>query len=195
MNGALIMELTSGYLSGHFLIASPGITDSRFEQSVIYIFKHDYSGAAGIVINSLSNHINFLELCNQLSISATGDLSRNILYDGGPVEGNRGYVLHSDDFVGRDTQRFKDTGLALTTTIDIIRKLAIGEGPKNALIALGYVGWAPGQLDAELQRHGWLHCKADSHIIFNIPYMLRWQIALNNMGLQINQITDYSGHA
>jgi putative transcriptional regulator len=189
------MELTHGYLSGHFLIASPGIGDSRFAQAVIYIFKHDYSGAAGIIINSLSNHINFLELCNQLSIPATGDLSRNILYDGGPVEGNRGYVLHSDDFVGRDTQKFHGTGLALTTTIDIIRKLASGEGPKNSLIALGYVGWAPGQLDAELQKHGWLYCKADSHIIFNIPHMMRWQVALNNMGLQMNQIMDYSGRA
>ena len=189
------MELTNGYLEGHFLIASPGISDPRFEKSVIYIFKHDYSGAAGIVINALSNHINFLELCNQLSIPARGDVSRNVLYDGGPVEGNRGYVLHTDDFIGRDTQKFLGTGLALTTTIDIIRKLAVGEGPKNALIALGYVGWAAGQLETELQKHGWLYCKADSHIIFDVPHMIRWQIAVNNMGLQINQITDYSGHA
>jgi putative transcriptional regulator len=189
------MELTSGYLNGHFLIAAPGINDTRFEKSVIYIFKHDYSGAGGIVINNLSNHINFLELCNQLSIPAVGDLSRNILYDGGPVEGNRGYVLHSDDFIGRDTQKFEGTGLALTTTIDIIRKLACGEGPKNALIALGYVGWSPGQLDAELQKHGWLYCKADSQIIFDTPHMMRWQTAVNKIGLQVNQITDYSGHA
>ena len=189
------MELANGYLSGYFLIASPGIEDSRFEQSVIYIFKHDYSGAAGIIINMLSNHINFLELCNQLAIPATGDISRNLLYFGGPVEGNRGYVLHSDDFIGRDTQKFAGTGLALTTTIDVIRKLASGEGPKHSLIALGYVGWAPGQLDAELQKHGWICCKADKQIIFDVPHMIRWQVALNNMGLQVNQITDYSGHA
>jgi putative transcriptional regulator len=189
------MELTDGYLNGHFLIAAPGIGDARFEQSVIYVFKHDYSGASGIIINSLSNHINFLELCSQLSITATGDLSRHCLYFGGPVEGNRGYVLHSDDFIGRDTQKFADTGLALTTTIDIIRKLAVGEGPKHSLIALGYVAWAPGQLDSELQKHGWLYCKADKQIIFDVPHMMRWQVAVNNMGLHINQITDYSGHA
>jgi putative transcriptional regulator len=189
------MELTDGYLSGHFLIASPGIADNRFEQSVIYIFKHDYSGASGIVINSLCDHINFIELCNQLSITASGDMSRHSLYLGGPLEGNRGYVLHSDDFTGRDTQKFEGTGLALTTTIDVIRKLAHGEGPKQSLIALGYVGWAPGQLDSELQKHGWLFCRADKSIIFDVPHMIRWQIALNNMGLQVNQITGYSGHA
>lgn len=189
------MELTDGYLEGYFLIASPGITDERFEQSVIYIFKHDYSGASGIMINRLSNHINFLELCNQLSINATGDISRHNLYDGGPVENNRGYVLHTDDFKGRDTQIFKNTGLALTTTIDVIRKLATGGGPTNALIALGYVGWAPGQLDSELQKHGWLYCKADASIIFDVPYMMRWQVAVKKIGLNINQITDYSGNA
>lgn len=189
------MELTDGYLQGHFLIASPGIADERFEQSVIYVFKHDYSGAAGLIINKVSDHINFLELCNQLSISATGDITRHTLFEGGPVEGNRGYVLHSDDFMGRDTQVFKGTGLALTTTIDIIRKLANGGGPTNALITLGYVGWAPGQLDTELQQHGWLYCKADSNIIFDVPHMMRWQVALGKIGLSMNQITDYSGRA
>ncbi|MFT6072370.1 MAG: putative transcriptional regulator [Alphaproteobacteria bacterium] len=190
------MELTNGYLEGRFLIATPGIHDARFDQAVIYIFKHDYSGASGIVINQVSNHINFLELCNQLSIPATGDLSRHVLYDGGPVESNRGYVLHSDDFKGRDTQVFENTGLALTTTIDVIRKLAEGsQAPKQSLISLGYVGWAPGQLESELQKHGWLYCNADKNIIFDTPYMMRWQTAVNKIGFQINQITDYSGHA
>lgn len=189
------MELTTGYLEGHFLIAGPGIEDDQFEKSVIYIFKHDYSGASGIVINKISGHINFLELCNQLSISATGDISRHTLYDGGPVESNRGYVLHTDDFKGRDTQIFKNTGLALTTTVDVIRKLATGSGPKNALISLGCVGWAPGQLDAELQQMDWLYCKANPEIIFDIPHMMRWEVAVKNIGLQINQITGFSGHA
>lgn len=189
------MELTDGYLSGYFLLASPGIGDERFEQSIIYIFKHDYSGASGIVINTLSDHINFSELCSQLSITLKDETARHSLYLGGPLEGNRGYVLHTDDFTGRDTEKFEGTGLALTTTIDVIRKLAQGEGPKQALIALGYVGWGPGQLDSELQRHGWLFCKANKSIIFDVPHMIRWQVALNNMGIEINQVAGYSGRA
>jgi len=190
------MELTDGYLEGRLLIASPGIFDQEFAQTVIYVFKHDATGAAGLVMNQVSTHINFTELCNQLSIAPTNiSLVEHTLCDGGPVEGNRGYVLHSDDFKGRDTQIFPNTGLALTTTVDIIRKLASGNGPKQAHIALGYVGWGAGQLEIEMQRHGWLYCHADKEILFNTPHLKRWQEAINKIGLNVNQLTDYSGHA
>lgn len=189
------MELTEGYLQDHFLVAAPGIQDERFERTVIYIFKHNKTGAAGLIINKPSEQMSFSELCEQLSITPQIDASRFTLFNGGPVESNRGYVLHSNDFEGRDTEKFKEIGLNLTTTVDVIKRLSEGKGPKQALLALGYAAWDAGQLDSELTRHGWLYCKAEHDIIFDVPNMMRWETVIGRMGLNFGGLAEYTGRA
>ena len=147
------------FLEGKLLIAMPGMEDERFAQTVIYMCAHSSKGAMGIVINKPIPGLSFAELMKQLEIEtrlALGDFP--ILY-GGPVETGRGFVLHSGDYEGSDSTLPVSEDISLTATLDILRAIAQGRGPKQALFALGYAGWAPGQVETEFQGNGWLHCE------------------------------------
>ena len=187
------MDYTDGYLQGQFLVAAPAIQDERFEKTVLYIFHHDKKGASALIINKPSQHIDFEELCDQLNIDSQN--INHVLYDGGPVEGNRGYVLHTDDFSGRDTEVVEGTGLSVTTTVDVIKRVAEGKGPERVLMALGYAAWGPGQLEEELTRHGWLHATADKDIIFDIPHGRRWETVIKRLGINFGALAEYTGTA
>lgn len=189
------MDYTDGYLQGQFLIAAPGIQDERFERALLYLYRHDRRGAAGLVINKPSEHIDFSELCEQLSIVVQPEKSHLTLFEGGPVEGNRGYVLHTSDFKGRDTELIPDTGLSLTTTVDVIKRIADGTGPEDALMALGYASWEPGQLENEMTRHGWLYAKADMDVIFGVHHTKRWETVIERLGLNFGGLAEYTGQA
>lgn len=189
------MEYTDGYLQGHFLIAAPGIADERFDGALLYVYRHDITGAAALVINKPSEHIDFCELCEQLSITPHHDAMTTTLFEGGPVEGNRGYVLHTDEFIGRDTQKIEGTSLSITTTVDIIKRIATGNPPEKYLIALGCALWEAGQLDAEMTRHGWLYAKADMDILFDMPHTKKWNKALDGLGLNMSGLAQYTGRA
>ena len=162
-----------GFLDGQMLIASPGMQDERFSRSLIYMCAHSSEGAMGIVVNQPAPHISFPDLLVKLDVipaadkiqlpTRAGDVT---VLKGGPVETERGFVLHSADFFIENSTLPIDEGICLTATLDILKAIARGEGPASAILALGYAGWSPGQLENEMQHNGWLHCSADPELIF-----------------------------
>src|SRR6201984_3882896 len=162
-----------GYLDGQLLIAMPVMGDPRFEASVIYLLAHSSEGAMGIMVNRPAGSIDFPELLVQLKIinkteqiKLPGNAESMKVLSGGPVDTGRGFVLHSSDFyIAQATLKIAD-GICLPATIDILKAIAKGEGPRHAILALGYAGWAPGQLENEIQEHGWLHCDAHAGSLF-----------------------------
>ena len=183
------------YLTGQLLIAMPMMPDPRFERTVIYMCAHTEDGAMGLVVNKPMPSIKVAELLEQLEINAewpTAD-DDQVLF-GGPVESGRGFVLHSADFQ-REGTMVVDDGIALTATIDILRAIADGSGPKHYLLALGYAGWGPGQLDAEIQANGWLHAPSDERLLFDHDLDGKWERAIAKIGVSPAMLSGESGHA
>ena len=149
---------------GQILLAMPAMNDPRFERSVIFVCAHNEHGAMGVVINKTLDSIDFPELLGQMDI-LTNDAARNIaVHFGGPVENQRGFVLHSTDYRNNDTL-VVDGQISLTATLDVLRDLAQGQGPENFILALGYAGWGPGQLEAEFQDNAWLLVPASCELV------------------------------
>lgn len=190
------------YLDGRLLIAMPVMDDERFARSVIYLCAHSADGAMGIVVNRAAGSIDFPDLLVQLDIigkddqiKLPDDAERMKVLKGGPVETGRGFVLHSSDFFIKDATLPIDDGICLTATLDILKAIALGEGPKQAILALGYAGWAPGQLENEIQHNGWLHCDADEDLIFGRNVEDKYQRALDKIGIDIGMLSNEAGHA
>ena len=191
-----------GYLDGRLLIAMPVMGDPRFERSVIYLCAHSSEGAMGIIVNRPAGSIDFPELLVQLDIIKKADqitLPENAetmkVLKGGPVETGRGFVLHSSDyFIANATLKIND-GVCLTTTVDILKAIAKGKGPKHAILALGYAGWRPGQLETEIQDNGWLHCDADAELIFGDDVDDKYDRALRKIGIDPGMLSNEAGHA
>jgi putative transcriptional regulator len=192
-----------GYLDGQLLIAMPAMGDPRFSRSVIYLCAHSSEGAMGIIINQRAPNISFTELLEQLniivpsedSISLPPRLSAMSVHLGGPVETGRGFVLHSADYFKAESTLPIDESVCLTATIDILRDIAKGSGPNKALLALGYAGWAPGQLENEIQANGWLNCPADPELIFDPEVDRKYNRALGSLGIDPIRLVNDSGHA
>jgi putative transcriptional regulator len=184
----------SGYLAGQLLIAMPQMQDSRFQKSVLYLCVHTERGAMGLVINKVLDSLTVPELMAHLEVPAETPLKPEKVHFGGPVETTRGFVLHSDDYVDEGTQLVGD-GLALTATLDILRAIGRGEGPRQILLALGYAGWGPGQLDAEIQANSWLHAPADNSIVFEIDNDAKWERAVKRIGIDARMLSSEAGHA
>ncbi|MEN3930354.1 YqgE/AlgH family protein [Microvirga sp. W0021] len=191
-----------GFLEGHLLIAMPTMDDPRFERSVIYMCSHTDQGAMGIIINRPAEHIDFPELLVQLDIISekdTFDLNSRLhnfeLMMGGPVENTRGFVLHSPDYRTPDNTIDIDDGVCLTATVDILRAIARGAGPKEALLALGYAGWSPGQIESEVQANCWLTCPATADILFHEAVDLRYEMALHSIGVDLGFLSNVAGRA
>jgi putative transcriptional regulator len=183
-----------GYLTGQLLIAMPTMRDVRFARTVIYLCAHNESMAMGLVINRLIGSITFVELLQQLGISASDEVQETRVHFGGPVESGRGFVLHSDDY-RHDTTLDVENGIALTATTDILRDIATGRGPRRSLLALGYAGWGPGQLDSEIQANGWLHVGADEALIFDSDLEGKWERAIGKLGVDVSLLSGEAGHA
>ncbi len=191
-----------GYLDGRLLIAMPVMDDERFSRSVIYLCAHSSEGAMGIVVNRAAGSIDFPGLLVQLNIidkdhqiTLPDAAERLKVLKGGPVETGRGFVLHSSDFFIKDATLPIDDGICLTATLDILKAIAGGTGPKQAILALGYAGWAPGQLENEIQHNGWLHCDADADLIFGRNVEDKYQRALDKIGIDIAMLSNEAGHA
>jgi putative transcriptional regulator len=183
------------FLEGKLLIAMPGMADERFAQTVIYMCAHSSKGAMGIVINKPIPGLSFAELMKQLQIQAgpaAGDVP--ILY-GGPVETGRGFVLHSGDYEGSDSTLTVSENISLTATLDILRAIADGRGPKHALFALGYAGWGAGQVENEFQVNGWIHCQADPALVFGTDPQAKWSAALARLGIGPSGLVSDAGRA
>ena len=191
-----------GYLDGQMLIAMPSMHDERFARTLIYVCAHSSEGAMGIVVNQLAANINFPDLLVQLEVIPAAELIQlpahagtvKIL-KGGPVETGRGFVLHSSDFFIENSTLPIDDGICLTATLDILKAIARGDGPASAVLALGYAGWAPGQLETEMQANGWLHCAADPELIFGTDTGGKYEKALRKIGIDLGQLSSESGHA
>jgi putative transcriptional regulator len=190
------------YLDGQLLIAMPVMGDPRFERSVIYMCAHSSEGAMGIMVNRPAGSIDFPELLVQLDIIKEDDqikLPENAesmkVLKGGPVDTGRGFVLHSSDFYIENATLRIDDGICLTATVDILKAIAKGAGPKHAILALGYAGWAPGQLENEIQGNGWLHCDADQDLIFGGDVEEKYARALRKIGIDPGMLSNDAGHA
>ena len=187
-------EESGGYLTGQLLIAMPAMRDARFARTVIYLCAHNAEGAMGLVINRLASAISFPDLLEQLGIQAP-NLEREIrVHFGGPVESGRGFVLHSGEYRHESTLQVADE-MALTATIDILQDIANGRGPRRSLLALGYAGWGPGQLDSEIQANGWLHVGADDALVFDEDLDTKWERALAKLGADPSLLSGEAGHA
>jgi len=182
------------YLTGQLLIAMPQMADDRFERTVIYMCAHNEDGAMGLVLNKLLGSVTFPELLEQLGIEAPQPNTEIRVHFGGPVETGRGFVLHSTDYV-RDGTLMVDDDMALTATIDILRSIADGGGPRRCLLALGYAGWGPGQLDAEIQANGWLSVPADETLVFSDDLESKWERSLLKIGVSPTALSGEAGRA
>ncbi len=180
-------------LLGQLLVAMPGMRDSRFEKTVIYICAHSAEGAMGLVVNKPCDEITFPDLLEQLGIEENGATDRIDLHFGGPVESSRGFVLHSPDYL-RDASLVVDEDMALTATIDILKAIASGAGPSRSLLAIGYAGWGPGQLDTEILNNGWLHVDADDELVFGSDLGIKWEQAMGKIGIDHRMLVDEAGH-
>jgi putative transcriptional regulator len=191
-----------GYLDGQMLVAMPGMMDERFSRTLIYICAHSAEGAMGIVVNKPAADLNFPDLLVQLDIIPEADrirlpkrVGRIEVLMGGPVETGRGFVLHTPDFYIDNSTLPIDEGMCLTATTDILRAIAKGEGPHNAVLALGYAGWSAGQLETEIQANGWLNCSADPELIFNSSCESRYDLAMRKIGIDPAMLSPAAGHA
>ena len=189
------------FLDGQLLVAMPGMTDQRFSRSVIYLCAHSKDGAMGIVVNQKARKIKFPELLVQLDVIDEEQAIRlparagiQVL-KGGPVETQRGFVLHSQDFNIAETTMPIADGICLTATVDILRAIATGEGPDRAILALGYAGWSPGQLEIEMQHNGWITCPADDDLVFGEDLDKKYGRALRKIGIDPAMLVSTAGHA
>jgi len=194
--------LPDQYLEGKMLIAMPRMGDVRFTRTLIYICAHSDEGAMGLVVNRQVSSIRFPELLQQLEISATagssgegGSAHPMQILKGGPVEPGRGFVLHSPDYLQADMSMPISDSVTLTATKEILRDIANGYGPHKAMLALGYAGWAPGQLEQEMQANGWLHCDADDDLLFGEKLDEKYDQALAKLGVDVSFLSGEAGHA
>ena len=182
-------------LTGQLLIAMPQMTDPRFARSVVYVCAHsDDEGAMGLVVNKLLASLTMDELFTHLKLEPSNLERARPVHFGGPVEPGRGFVLHTADY-REDATLVVGDGFAVTATLDILRAIGKGEGPRHSLLALGYAGWAPGQLDAEMQANGWLSVTADIELIFDGDFDDKWQRALGKLGIDLTLLSTEAGHA
>jgi putative transcriptional regulator len=191
MSEAMKHPVTS--LAGQLLIAMPQMQDRRFMRSVIFLCAHNEEGAMGLVINKIIDTVTLPELLEKLGIPSLGLNTRRPVHAGGPVEEGRGFVLHSDDY--REDNTLVVGSMGLTATLDILRAIGRGQGPRRSMLALGYAGWGPGQLDTEMSDNGWLHVPADEAIVFDEEIADKWQRALGKLGIDPLSLSGEAGHA
>ncbi len=188
---------STSYLSGQLLVAMPTMGDRRFRRSVIYMCSHSAEGAMGLIVNQRSPDVSLGDLVEQLGLGDEGTetfLEQSVL-NGGPVSTERGFVLHTNDYFAEESTLAIGDGICLTATIEILKAMAAGQGPRRSVLALGYSGWAPGQLEAEIGANGWLHCPADRDLIFDTDLELKYVRALSKIGVELSHLHSEAGHA
>ncbi|NCU21345.1 YqgE/AlgH family protein [Candidatus Falkowbacteria bacterium] len=188
------VQTHEGYLTGHCLVAMPGMGDPRFDGTVIYLCTHSAEGAMGLVINRGLDDISFPDIVGQLGIDPTPQCDLVRVQFGGPVDMGRGFVLHTRDYHNEGTMAVDDS-VALTATLDVLKAIAAGCGPRRLLMALGYAGWSPGQLDIELRENAWLTVPADRHLLFEVALEEKYAAAIGLLGIDPRLLSENMGHA
>lgn len=184
----------SNFLTGQLLVAMPTMGDPRFATSVVYVCAHTPDGAMGLVVNRPIVKPSFDDLLRQLEVEPLPPARRIRLCSGGPVDNARGFVLHTADWTGEGSLKVNDE-LALTASLDVLKAIAEGGGPREGLLALGYAGWGPGQLDAELQQNAWLSVPADEPLLFGDGHDSKWRRALAKLNIDPLLLSGAAGHA
>lgn len=195
MGQALPDDKDGGFLVGKLLIAMPSMPDPHFEKSVVFMCAHSSQGAMGLIVNKPIEGLSFRELLGKLDITATANgLEAPILF-GGPVQLGRGFVLHSGDYGANESTMAVTSDISLTATTDILRAIAEGRGPRKSALALGYAGWGEGQIENEIKANGWIHCEADSAIVFDMAHEEKWQAAIRKLGVDLSGLSADAGRA
>ena len=184
-----------GFLLGKLLVALPGMPDVRFEKSVIFMCAHSEEGAMGLIVNKPFEGLSFRELVERLDVRVSAKAPEAPILFGGPVGTGQGFVLHTSEFGNGEATMPITSEISLTATIDILRAIAEGRGPEKALFALGYAGWGPGQIEAELSQNGWIHCDAKKAILFDLECDDKWRAALATLGADISGLSAEAGRA
>jgi putative transcriptional regulator len=189
------MDTQTTDLAGKLLIAMPDMADPRFARGVIYLCAHSAEGGMGLIVNKPQNQIRFTDLLDQLQLPHGAETPDIRVHFGGPVEAGRGFVLHSTDYhSGLGTLRVDDS-VAMTATLDILEDIAAGRGPERAMLALGYAGWGPGQLESEIRQNGWLICDPRDDLLFGRANDHKWAGALKHLGIDPLLLSATAGHA
>jgi len=183
-----------GRLTGQLLIAMPAMNTPHFAQSVIYMCAHTPEGAMGIVVNRPITRPSFDDLLEQLEVLPAPPRRRVELFRGGPVDSARGFVLHTSDWTGEGSLKVTES-TALTASLDVLKAIAEGGGPREGLLALGYAGWGPGQLDSEIQQNAWLSVPADDTLVFDSGHDTKWRRAFAKLKVDPLLLSDVAGHA
>ncbi|WP_109467678.1 YqgE/AlgH family protein [Albibacillus kandeliae] len=183
-------------LTGKLLISMPGMGDLRFEHSVVYLCNHDANGAMGLIVNKPASDVRISDLLTQLEITPKVAEDEDApVYFGGPVEGARGFVLHSTESPASPQSLSVGEGFCMTATLDILEQIAAGTGPKKLLMMLGYAGWGPGQLESEIAMNGWLTAEADEHLVYDLEDEQKWGAALASLGVDPLSLSASAGRA
>lgn len=182
-------------LTGTLLIAMPGMGDPRFEHSVVFLCSHGEDGAMGLIINKPARDVRLSDLFGQLEIEPVVSGVDAPVFYGGPVEGARGFVLHTPDYASRLHTMGVPHGFAMTATLDVLEDIARGEGPEKALMMLGYAGWGPGQLEGEIAMNGWLTADATPELVFDLPDTEKWGASLKGLGVDPLSLSAAAGRA
>lgn len=182
------------FLTGQLLIAMPSMADPRFSRTVIYMCAHTAEGAMGLVLNRPVAKPTFEDLLRQLKVEPVPPARAIRLCAGGPVENGRGFVLHTTDWTG-DGSLLVNKAMALTASLDVLKVIAEGGGPRECLLALGYAGWGPGQLDKEIQQNAWLSAPADEVLLFDEGHDTKWRRAMGKLRIDPSLLSDVVGHA
>lgn len=181
-------------LKGKVLIAMPGMADMRFEKAVLILLEHNSDGAMGVIINKPLDAVHFDDLLDQLDIPhGDTDFEDYPVYFGGPVDIGRGFVLHSKDFMLSHSAELDP--IAVTTSVDMLARIAGGNGPQESIFCIGYAGWTAGQLDEEIKENTWLHAPLDAQLLFALPFEKRWDAAMALAGVNPDFLSSEAGHA
>jgi putative transcriptional regulator len=183
------------FLDGQLLIAMPGMGDPRFERAVIFLCAHSAEGAMGLIVNKPAADLRLRDLLTQLKIEASAPATAARVHFGGPVEHGRGFVLHSSEYNVEGSTLQVSPAFAMTATIDILQDMAKGTGPRHALLALGYSGWGPGQLEGEIQENGWLTAAAAPELVFDERDAGKWEAALKSLSIDPLLLSSGGGRA
>ena len=189
------MSATLDDLTGQMLIAMPGMEDPRFANSLVFMVAHSEEGAMGLIVNKPTPEVRFGDLLDQLEITGQEGTRDIRVHFGGPVETSRGFVLHSPDYSSEGATLPVTKEVSLTGTIDVLEALAKGAGPTSAFLALGYAGWAPGQLESEIQTNSWLTCPGQSTLVYGRAHEHKWSAALKSIGIDPLVLSDTAGRA
>ncbi len=181
-------------LTGQLLISMPSLQDERFFKTVIYLCAHSKDGAMGIIINKKIDYDLYPDLLEQLGIDKPLDNKKLFIRYGGPVESGRGFILHSDEIIQKESLAI-NSGIALTSTAEFFENLSKGKGPKNSIFALGYAGWEAGQLENEIIANSWMTVSTDSKFLFDEEVNNKWSQAYNLLGIDPNKLSHHSGNA